>query len=706
MPATLTLFLNGQELKKYEITKDRVIIGRVPENDITLDNPTVSRKHMAIVKMGDAYQLQDLGSSSGTYVNGKKIASYFLNDGDEISVGQMVLRFALPAPPQEGDSEMTMVVTNEDIKKQLQMMHQAALAKGPDAPPAPAAAAAPTAPPKPPEPAKVEAPPPPKPPEPPKVEAPPSPKPPEPPKVEAPPPPKPPEPPKVEAPPPPKPPEPPKVEAPPPPKPPEPPKVEAPPPPKPPAPPKLELPPPPKPPAPPKIETSAPPKPPEPPKIEAPPPPKPPAPPKLEPPAPPKPPEPPKVEALPPKPPAPPKLDAPPAPKPAEPAAAEKPKAAPAHPKTELVSITGNPQPSASESALLATVRGPFLGGSAKPGETPPKPPAAPVPPKPAPPKAPPPPPNVPMESFEPTLISPPRSAPVAPAGQPAAPPVPRTPDGKPDIAAIAFDAGVTVSPAAIGGFNALSSQPNVQKPPQTPPAPGVIPTPVPPVQAPPKPPDAGAGGDIPVDQLLTPKRQRTKTQAIQPAPASNPPPAPPTLPPSQPVPPPMPPPIPQTQQPQPGVQPSVQPAGQPAAPMFAKPAEGSWGTTPPPQPVTDDERLWGMLANILGLFCWIGPILGLVLRPKSNFVKFHSLQYLFMAIAFTIVWFPVAWIVSFVTLMIHPILYFIWLGVSLLVSLGMLILVVVMALKANQGMLFKIPFLGQITYNLVYGKS
>lgn len=69
-------------------------IGRSRESDIFLEDLAVSRLH-TIVGRDDSgrYFIHDENSANGTYVNGQRIADHVLEEGDEVQVGQTVLRF-------------------------------------------------------------------------------------------------------------------------------------------------------------------------------------------------------------------------------------------------------------------------------------------------------------------------------------------------------------------------------------------------------------------------------------------------------------------------------------------------------------------------------------------------------------------------------------------------------------------------------------
>jgi pSer/pThr/pTyr-binding forkhead associated (FHA) protein len=133
--ARLLLSLDGQVLAEYNMNKERYTIGRLPDNDIRIDNPAVSGHHSLIINILNDSFLEDLNSTNGTYVNGKLIKKHAMQHGDVITVGHHQLRFV---DQQDGDStqdefEKTMVITpssqGEDrIRRVGQAVDQAARA--------------------------------------------------------------------------------------------------------------------------------------------------------------------------------------------------------------------------------------------------------------------------------------------------------------------------------------------------------------------------------------------------------------------------------------------------------------------------------------------------------------------------------------------------------------------------------------------------
>ncbi|MFZ2508322.1 MAG: FHA domain-containing protein [Steroidobacteraceae bacterium] len=91
--ARLILSLDGQVLAEYNMTKERYTVGRLPDNDVRIDNAAVSGHHGLIINILNDSFLEDLNSTNGTYVNGKLIKKHALTHGDVITIGHHHLRF-------------------------------------------------------------------------------------------------------------------------------------------------------------------------------------------------------------------------------------------------------------------------------------------------------------------------------------------------------------------------------------------------------------------------------------------------------------------------------------------------------------------------------------------------------------------------------------------------------------------------------------
>jgi adenylate cyclase len=79
---------------------DRTRIGRHPVNHLKLADREISKEHAEISKQGEDYWIQDLNSSNGTQVNGRRITRFKLKDGDKVTLGSTTLLFK--APPSGG----------------------------------------------------------------------------------------------------------------------------------------------------------------------------------------------------------------------------------------------------------------------------------------------------------------------------------------------------------------------------------------------------------------------------------------------------------------------------------------------------------------------------------------------------------------------------------------------------------------------------
>ena len=93
--ARLVIRNGGFEGMTYEITDVETLIGRNPTTDITLLDEGISREH-AIIQYDeetDAFSVEDLQSTNGTKVNGKRVRSAVLSHGDEVQVGHTRFQF-------------------------------------------------------------------------------------------------------------------------------------------------------------------------------------------------------------------------------------------------------------------------------------------------------------------------------------------------------------------------------------------------------------------------------------------------------------------------------------------------------------------------------------------------------------------------------------------------------------------------------------
>jgi len=81
----------SQQGREFEVS-DVVVMGRSSETDVVIDDPYASDFHLRLVSQENGMMLHDLGSTNGTYVNGRRAsAPTELKRGDTIQVGKTVM---------------------------------------------------------------------------------------------------------------------------------------------------------------------------------------------------------------------------------------------------------------------------------------------------------------------------------------------------------------------------------------------------------------------------------------------------------------------------------------------------------------------------------------------------------------------------------------------------------------------------------------
>lgn len=100
--------IDGVVIKEVQLTKERTMLGRRPYNDIVIDNLAVSGEH-AVIHMNEQendVEVEDLGSTNGTYVNGKAVKRQALRNGDTVEVGKYKIRFLNDAEAENYEKTM------------------------------------------------------------------------------------------------------------------------------------------------------------------------------------------------------------------------------------------------------------------------------------------------------------------------------------------------------------------------------------------------------------------------------------------------------------------------------------------------------------------------------------------------------------------------------------------------------------------------
>ena len=98
--------IDGVVIKEVQLTKERTTLGRRPYNDIVIDNLAVSGEHAVIHMAEHEVEIEDLGSTNGTYVNAKAVKRQELRNGDTVEVGKYKIRFLQDAEGQNFEKTM------------------------------------------------------------------------------------------------------------------------------------------------------------------------------------------------------------------------------------------------------------------------------------------------------------------------------------------------------------------------------------------------------------------------------------------------------------------------------------------------------------------------------------------------------------------------------------------------------------------------
>lgn len=128
----LILKFDERELQECAVGTHPVSIGRLPDNNVVIDNPAVSGRHARVYREGNHYVLEDLKSTNGTFVNDKPIARHTLLEGDVVLVGKHTLLFTQKGGEQTEAGEAEQFVPEIGGTMMLDTMKQKHLLSGLD----------------------------------------------------------------------------------------------------------------------------------------------------------------------------------------------------------------------------------------------------------------------------------------------------------------------------------------------------------------------------------------------------------------------------------------------------------------------------------------------------------------------------------------------------------------------------------------------
>ena len=108
---------NGKIIQEQPLNRDRILIGRDELCDIRITSDLVSRHHALLVNSSKGIKIIDLGSTNGTFVDGRQIKQFALEDGQVIGVGDCEIEYIAGEDGQAWDFDMNRTSKIEPKKK-------------------------------------------------------------------------------------------------------------------------------------------------------------------------------------------------------------------------------------------------------------------------------------------------------------------------------------------------------------------------------------------------------------------------------------------------------------------------------------------------------------------------------------------------------------------------------------------------------------
>ena len=108
--------------RAFEFDQGEISLGRAVDNDIAINDKSVSRHHVNISLIQGQAEIVDLDSRNGTQLNGKKIKKAFLLDQDIFNMGNVPVQFICPEAGSESSLDQTVISSSK--KDQVKKIHK------------------------------------------------------------------------------------------------------------------------------------------------------------------------------------------------------------------------------------------------------------------------------------------------------------------------------------------------------------------------------------------------------------------------------------------------------------------------------------------------------------------------------------------------------------------------------------------------------
>lgn len=135
------------QVDEIDLQQGTLNIGRTSDNDLVIDDLTVSGRHAKIVSVFNSTYVEDLGSTNGTYVNGKRVQTHTLHNGDVVTIGHYQILFQGESAPQGAAADdATRMINTSQVELLRKQAERSASARSRPASAPPAASAKPAGP--------------------------------------------------------------------------------------------------------------------------------------------------------------------------------------------------------------------------------------------------------------------------------------------------------------------------------------------------------------------------------------------------------------------------------------------------------------------------------------------------------------------------------------------------------------------------------
>jgi pSer/pThr/pTyr-binding forkhead associated (FHA) protein len=130
----IKLFINQgrDKVRSFEFEADSIFIGRAPDNDIQINDTSVSRKHIRIGRRGDSYWIEDLYSKNGTFVSGIRILpgqEVRLEEAVPVAIGGAVVSVGKVPPEEEAIDAGPMAISGDLNEEDIAVLDSLDIAK-------------------------------------------------------------------------------------------------------------------------------------------------------------------------------------------------------------------------------------------------------------------------------------------------------------------------------------------------------------------------------------------------------------------------------------------------------------------------------------------------------------------------------------------------------------------------------------------------